>query len=104
MSWGGLEAPGSRVTNPVGFCLQKLWASWVRQGSGRKEVGVVGLEEMDVSHPCLASVVGEIMEGSVGGWESERVTCFRFSNLQKLRDEESQEQGSSLRELCSVTA
>lgn len=40
---GGLEAPGSRVPNPVRFfCLQKIWGYWARQGSDRK-VGVVGL-------------------------------------------------------------
>lgn len=73
---GRLEVPGSRVPNPGGFCLQKMWGYGVRQGSGRKEGGVVGLEEMNASQLCLASVVGEIMEGSVGGWELERVTWF----------------------------
>lgn len=43
---GELEAPGSRVPNLVEFCLQKLWDYRVGQGSGRKEVGVVGLEAL----------------------------------------------------------
>lgn len=83
---GGLEAPGSRVPNPMGFCLQTLWGYWVRQGSGRKEFGVVRLEEMNASQPCLAWVVGEIVVRFVGGWESDQVSCFRFSNPQILRD------------------
>lgn len=52
---GELGAPGSRVPNPVGFCLQKLWGYWFRQGSGRKEVGGVALETLGWRRWVLAS-------------------------------------------------
>lgn len=93
---GGLEAPGSRVPNLVGFCLQKLRRYWVRQGSGRKEVGVVGRETLGWKRWMLPSCAWPWRWGKSwkalwedGNWSKSLVFDFLIHRLREIRNRRS---------------